>query len=105
MATEDESHDESESQYESEDEEEHEHAPHAQPNAAQQGNRRGSVGRSGSVWDGINLEEEMRINVPTLEYIPKVIRGPYLQLYGQAIISLEEHYSRRQPDPQGLERR
>ena len=105
MATEDESHDESESQYESEDEEEHEHAPHAQPNAAQQGNRRGSVGRSGSVWDGINLEEEMRINVPTLEYIPKVIRGPYLQLYGQAITTLEEHYSRRQPDPQGLERK
>ena len=52
------------------------------PDAAQSGGRQGNAGRFASAWDAINLEEEMRINVPTLEYIPKVIRGPFLQLYG-----------------------
>ena len=58
-----------------------------------------------AAWDAVDLEAELRVNVPTLPYIPTVIRGPFLQIYGKAVIQLEAAYSRARPDQADIERR
>ena len=56
-------------------------------------------------WDTINLEEQLRTKIPTCPYIPKAIRGPFLQIYGQTLRELVQAYENSRPDPAQIERR
>ena len=48
-------------------------------------------------WDSVDLVAELHYNVPTLEYIPSSIRGPFLQAYTLTLTRLEQAYARPRP--------
>ena len=50
------------------------------------------------MWDGIDLEEQLRAQVPVCPYNPTAIRGPFLQLYGQTLRELVQAYEQARPD-------